>query len=141
MLSRKRKQPTESENCDWRQANQAKRRYKHKKDGKILFCKLFLGLYQSNSHGGFQKKGKKNGANDRNRTDDLFITSELLYRLSYIGICNTTNIQHKSHICKETIQKVANKTVLCAFPASSGAYLSETGLRFRNLPAAGRRSL
>ena len=25
------------------------------------------------------------GANDRNRTDDLFITSELLYRLSYIG--------------------------------------------------------
>ena len=31
------------------------------------------------------KKAKKNGANDRNRTDDLFITSELLYRLSYIG--------------------------------------------------------
>ena len=31
-------------------------------------------------------QGKKNGANDRNRTDDLFITSELLYRLSYIGI-------------------------------------------------------
>ncbi len=29
---------------------------------------------------------QKNGANDRNRTDDLFITSELLYRLSYIGI-------------------------------------------------------
>ena len=29
--------------------------------------------------------GKKNGANDRNRTDDLLITSELLYRLSYIG--------------------------------------------------------
>ena len=28
---------------------------------------------------------QKNGANDRNRTDDLFITSELLYRLSYIG--------------------------------------------------------
>ena len=27
----------------------------------------------------------KIGANDRNRTDDLFITSELLYRLSYIG--------------------------------------------------------
>ncbi len=27
----------------------------------------------------------KTGANDRNRTDDLFITSELLYRLSYIG--------------------------------------------------------
>ncbi len=26
------------------------------------------------------------GANDRNRTDDLFITSELLYRLSYIGL-------------------------------------------------------
>ena len=30
-------------------------------------------------------QSKKNGANDRNRTDDLFITSELLYRLSYIG--------------------------------------------------------
>ena len=28
----------------------------------------------------------KNGANDRNRTDDLLITSELLYRLSYIGV-------------------------------------------------------
>ena len=27
----------------------------------------------------------KNGANDRNRTDDLLITSELLYRLSYVG--------------------------------------------------------
>ena len=29
--------------------------------------------------------GQKNGANERNRTADLFITSELLYRLSYIG--------------------------------------------------------
>ncbi len=28
------------------------------------------------------EKGKKNGANYRNRTDDLLITSELLYRLS-----------------------------------------------------------
>ncbi len=26
------------------------------------------------------------GANDPNRTDDLLITSELLYRLSYVGI-------------------------------------------------------
>ncbi len=25
------------------------------------------------------------GANDLNRTDDLLITSELLYRLSYVG--------------------------------------------------------
>jgi hypothetical protein len=25
------------------------------------------------------------GANDPNRTDDLLITSELLYRLSYVG--------------------------------------------------------
>ncbi len=29
---------------------------------------------------------KKNGANDRIRTDDLLITNELLYRLSYIGL-------------------------------------------------------
>ena len=29
-----------------------------------------------------QNPDKKNGANYRNRTDDLFITSELLYRLS-----------------------------------------------------------
>ena len=28
---------------------------------------------------------KKNGANDRARTDDLLITNELLYQLSYIG--------------------------------------------------------
>ena len=38
------------------------------------------------------KKAKKNGANDRNRTDDLFITSELLYRLSYIGLFSFLNI-------------------------------------------------
>ena len=31
----------------------------------------------------------KTGANDRNRTDDLFITSELLYRLSYIGLLSS----------------------------------------------------
>ena len=36
------------------------------------FCKLLAGMVLT-------------GANDRNRTDDLFITSELLYRLSYIG--------------------------------------------------------
>ncbi len=29
---------------------------------------------------------KKSGANDRSRTDDLFITNELLYQLSYIGL-------------------------------------------------------
>lgn len=29
---------------------------------------------------------EKAGANERNRTADLFITSELLYRLSYIGL-------------------------------------------------------
>ena len=34
----------------------------------------------------------ENGANDRNRTDDLFITSELLYRLSYIGRSMFINI-------------------------------------------------
>ena len=37
-------------------------------------------------------KRQKNGANERNRTADLFITSELLYRLSYIGteLCHNT---------------------------------------------------
>jgi len=29
------------------------------------------------------------GANDPNRTDDLLITSELLYRLSYVGFKKT----------------------------------------------------
>ncbi len=29
--------------------------------------------------------GKKDGADDPNRTDDLLITSELLYQLSYVG--------------------------------------------------------
>ncbi len=28
----------------------------------------------------------KHGANGRNRTDDLLITSELLYQLSYVGL-------------------------------------------------------
>ena len=39
------------------------------------------------------EEGKKNGANERNRTADLFITSELLYRLSYIGtvLCHNTH--------------------------------------------------
>ena len=35
---------------------------------------------------------QKNGANDRNRTGDLFITSELLYRLSYVGITNRDSL-------------------------------------------------
>ena len=34
----------------------------------------------------YSKSGQKNGANARNRTEDLFITSEPLYRLSYVGI-------------------------------------------------------
>ena len=29
---------------------------------------------------------EKSGANDPSRTDDLFITNELLYQLSYIGL-------------------------------------------------------
>ena len=33
----------------------------------------------------------KNGAEERNRTVDLFITNELLYQLSYFGI-----LDHKS---------------------------------------------
>lgn len=35
-----------------------------------------------------------NGAEERNRTVDLFITNELLYQLSYFGI-----LDHKS-VCK-----------------------------------------
>ncbi len=38
----------------------------------------------------------KTGANNRNRTDDLFITSELLYRLSYIGPHCSINISQIS---------------------------------------------
>ncbi len=33
-------------------------------------------------------RGALIGANDRNRTDDLLITSELLYQLSYVGLIN-----------------------------------------------------
>lgn len=40
---------------------------------KASFCKLLAGMILT-------------GANERNRTADLFITSELLYRLSYIGL-------------------------------------------------------
>ena len=42
------------------------------------FCKMFLECIEAI----LTNFGKKNGANYRNRTDDLFITSELLYRLS-----------------------------------------------------------
>ncbi len=38
------------------------------------------------------KSGQKNGANARNRTEDLFITSEPLYRLSYVGIRWNNNL-------------------------------------------------
>ena len=38
------------------------------------------------------KLRQKNGANARNRTEDLFITSEPLYRLSYVGIRLCNNI-------------------------------------------------
>ena len=97
-----------------RQKRRSKRRYKHKNNGKILFCYHFLRILQGikRSRGSFLQsfffkksadqsgiaaatrrffvllffsQKKVNGANDRNRTDDLFITSELLYRLSYIG--------------------------------------------------------
>ena len=68
----------------------------------MYFARQFFGVYQSNSHGGPTNQGKKNGANDRNRTDDLFITSELLYRLSYIGITCLiiyTLKQYLSNLC------------------------------------------
>ena len=56
---------------------------------------------------------KKNGANDRNRTDDLFITSELLYRLSYIGILLKHNIYALSPFVKAGKE---NFTILTDFP-------------------------
>ncbi len=34
--------------------------------------------------------GGKNGANDPDRTDDLLITNELLYQLSYVGATGNT---------------------------------------------------
>ena len=46
-----------------------------------------------------ENQGKKNGASARNRTEDLFITSEPLYRLSYAGIrwdINLAPIGHNS---------------------------------------------
>ena len=33
-----------------------------------------------------------NGAEERNRTVDLFITNELLYQLSYFGILNNKSV-------------------------------------------------
>ncbi len=41
--------------------------------------------YSKRSRSGFASKGGY-GANDPNRTDDLLITSELLYQLSYVGL-------------------------------------------------------
>ncbi len=34
----------------------------------------------------------KDGAHDWNRTNDLLLTKEVLYRLSYGGVCNGYNI-------------------------------------------------
>ena len=40
------------------------------------------------------EKGNKNGANYRNRTDDLLITSELLYLLSHSSIFGLEQTQY-----------------------------------------------
>ena len=45
-----------------------------------------IGAKKRAKHGLCLTFEQKNGANSRNRTGDLFITSELLYRLSYVGI-------------------------------------------------------
>ncbi len=37
-------------------------------------------------------QGSRNGANRRDRTDDLRITNALLYQLSYVGLKNTRKI-------------------------------------------------
>ena len=47
---------------------------------------------RQNKRNALKNQGKKNGANARNRTEDLFITSEPLYRLSYVGIRWNTNL-------------------------------------------------
>ena len=60
---------------------------KRLKCGKFCVMALFainwykIGYFRVN----YPIYNKKNGANDRIRTGDLFITSELLYQLSHIG--------------------------------------------------------
>ena len=65
----------------------------------ILNIHSFLSVPGTNEYGpGLFGKArlaeKKNGANDRIRTDDLRITNALLYRLSYIGRIYSDNLTH-----------------------------------------------
>ncbi len=45
----------------------------------------------------------KNGANDRIRTDDLLITNELLYQLSYIGMPSLQGLYYNSFLKKDNL--------------------------------------
>ena len=56
---------------------------------------------------------QKNGANYRNRTDDLLITSELLYRLSYIGIKTFYTIIQQRNIANFEGWKICFFLFLC----------------------------
>ena len=67
-----------SENCVIGGTPMSKAMIQNKNSGKTSFCKMFLECIKAI----LTNFDKKNGANYRNRTDDLFITSELLYRLS-----------------------------------------------------------
>ena len=70
----------------------------------IFFKKTEFGVVaiakRADLGGGDQRQ--KNGANDRNRTDYLFITSELLYRLSYIGLFCLHNILLHGDLSSQT---------------------------------------
>ena len=87
-LCREAEATTPSENCDCRETTISDScDIRTKKAAKYQFCQPFFEIISKAILTPIRTwtLRKKNGANDRNRTDDLFITSELLYRLSYIG--------------------------------------------------------
>ena len=80
------------------------------------------------------EEGKKNGANDRIRTGDLFITSELLYQLSHIGALISLNIASFCSLVKcwaEIFMKNLTKTAKL-FP-SAKSFLFSAGRELENL--------
>jgi hypothetical protein len=56
-------------------------------------------------------QGQKNGAHDWNRTSDLLLTKEVLYRLSYVSTANFS---------KQSID-VINSNALSTTPPKTGA--------------------
>ena len=96
------------------------------------FCKMFLGCIKAilTVFG-----GTKNGAHDRLRTGDLFITSELLYQLSHIGALISLNIASFCSLVKcraEIFIKNLTKTAKL-FP-SAKSFLFSAGRELENLP-------